>query len=166
MNKTLVLVRHGHRDNTKRELDNGLTDKGKEQARNIKRYFSSRFSEEDLKTGLWFVSSPKVRCVETLQPLAKAFDRPVDIHPGLDEQNAREAGAAMEARVQTFLAEWKKSGVGVTVLSSHGDWIPVAASRLLGLSFEPKKGSWLEIALEGGSPALRSYIPTFKHFYS
>lgn len=166
MNKTLVLVRHGHRDNTTREIDNGLDEKGKEQAKCIKRYFLSRFSEEDLKTGLWLVSSPKLRCIETLQPLAKSLGRPVDVHPGLDEQNGREAGGAMEARVYDFLAEWKKSSVGLTVLASHGDWLPVAASRLLGLSFEPKKGSWLEIAIEGGSPSFKGYIPTFKHFYS
>src|SRR4029079_6552406 len=90
MTKTLVLCRHGHRDNTKRELDNGLTDKGREQAKSIKRFFSERFSDEDLKKGVWFVSSPKLRCIETLQPTAKGLDRPVDAHPDLDEQSSRE----------------------------------------------------------------------------
>jgi broad specificity phosphatase PhoE len=166
MNKTLVLVRHGHRDNSKREIDNGLDDKGKEQAKHIKRYFQDRFSQEDLKSGLWLASSPKIRCVETLQPLAKTLDKQIDIHPGLDEQSLREGGPALEARIQTFLSEWKKSGVGITVLSSHGDWIPMATQRLLGVFVDPKKGSWLEIANEGGALTLKSYIPTFKHFYS
>lgn len=165
MDKTLIIIRHGSRDNTKREIDNGLDDKGKDQAKRIKRFFTSRFSQEDLKSGLWLVSSPKIRCVETLQPIAKALDRPVDIHPGLDEQAPREASAAMEARIQGFLSEWKKSTAGITVLSSHGDWIPMAVSRLLGLSVDPKKGSWLEIAGEAGFNSLRWYIPTFKHFF-
>jgi broad specificity phosphatase PhoE len=165
MDKTLIIIRHGSRDNSRRELDNGLDEKGKDQAKRIKRFFSSRFSQDDLKGGLWLVSSPKIRCVETLQPIAKALDRPVDIHPGLDEQSPREAGSGMEVRIQNFLSEWKKSGVGITVLSSHGDWIPMAVSRLLGLTIDPKKGSWLEIAGEGGLITLKWYIPTFKHFF-
>src|SRR6185312_11499052 len=44
MTKTLVLCRHAHRDNSRRELDNGLTDKGREQAKNIRRFFGDRFA--------------------------------------------------------------------------------------------------------------------------
>lgn len=165
MNKTLVLIRHGHRDNSRRELDNGLDEKGREQAKSIKRFFMSRFAQDDLKGGLWIVSSPKIRCVETLQPLAKALDRTVDVHPGLDEQGPREAGSGIEARVQNFLAEWKRSESDITVVSSHGDWLPMAGMRLLGLSIEPKKGSWLEIAGDSSFQTLKWYIPSFKHFY-
>src|SRR5262245_33981006 len=71
MQKTLILIRHGHRDNSRRELDNGLTEKGQSQAKNIRRFFAERFSGDEIGKGLWLVSSPKVRCMETLQPTAK-----------------------------------------------------------------------------------------------
>lgn len=165
MSKTLILIRHGHRDNSMRQLDNGLTDKGREQAKAIKRYFTARYEEDDVKSSLWLVSSPKIRCVETLLPLSKAMDRTVDIHPHLNEGQPGEGSRALEARIQNFLKEWKQSKVEITVACSHGDWIPIAVHQLLGLYVDPKKGSWLEIELESERAELQSYIPSFKHFF-
>ncbi len=150
MDKTLILVRHGHRDNSVRTLDNGLSDKGREQAKAIKRFFAARFPQEELKSGVWFVSSPKVRCIETLLPTAKAFNAEVDAHPLLDEQSSRERIDSLEARVQSFLKEWQKSDVSLTIASSHGDWLPLAMFILTGLHFDPKKGSWFEVDWLGG----------------
>ncbi len=160
MQKTLVLIRHGHRDNSRRELNNGLDEKGREQAKALRRFFLSRFQGEDLKNGLWLVSSPKLRCVETLQPLAKAVEKKIDIHPDLDE------GANLANRVGRFLDEWKKSPMVLTVLCSHGDWIPQAAEELLGAAVDPKKGSWLELESNAGAALLKWYIPSFKPFQS
>lgn len=165
MAKTLILIRHGHRDNSRSELDNGLTDKGREQAQRIRRFFSERFQPEAYSRGLWLVSSPKVRCIETLQPLAKHLDRKVDIHPGLDEQNGREGSAAFEKRVHGFLHEWTQSAMPLTVLCSHGDWLPAAVQKMLGVAPQVKKGSWLELEWEGGMAALRWYVPSFKTFF-
>jgi broad specificity phosphatase PhoE len=166
MSKRLIFVRHAHRDTTVRQLDNGLTDKGREQAKSIKRYFLSRFGEDEVKDSLWLVSSPKIRCVETLLPLSRSTGRAVDIHPSLNEGEAGEGSRMMEARIQNFLTEWKQSKVEITVACSHGDWLPIAFHQLLGLHLEPKKGSWLEIEWELDRPELVSYIPSFKHFYS
>jgi 8-oxo-dGTP diphosphatase len=165
MSKTLILIRHAHRDTSQRELDNGLSEKGREQAKSIRRFFTSRFENAGAKDGLWLVSSPKLRCVETLTPLAKSLDRSVDIHPLLDEGAAREGGRAIEARTQAFLQEWKQSKVALTVLCSHGDILPIVVHQLLGLQIDPKKGSWIEIEWELEQPMLKWYIPTFKHFY-
>lgn len=165
MAKTLVLIRHAHRDTTKRELDNGLDDKGREQAKAIRRFFSERFSVEDFKNGLWLASSPKLRCMETLQPAAKVAERTVDAHPDLDEGTMKEGEKGLDLRVQRVLQEWSQSKIGLTVLCSHGDWLPLAAYRLLGLHLEPKKGSWLELEWSGGQAVLRWYIPSFRHFF-
>ena len=165
MSKTLVMIRHAHRDNSQRELDNGLDEKGLEQAKYLRRFFQARFKPEDLKKGLWLVSSPKLRCKETLIPLAKETDRPIDAHPGLDEQSGRESSAAFHERVKGFLAEWKQSKVATTILCSHGDWLPVAALLLLGLPLDMKKGAWLEIDWDGGSAQLKWHIPGFRAFY-
>lgn len=165
MTKTLVLCRHAHRDNSLRELDNGLDEKGKDQAKNIKRFLSDRYSPEDFETGLWFVSSPKARCLETLLPVAKEFDRSVDAHPDLDEANAKESVVALEERVRRFLKEWSTSKVGFTVVCSHGDWLPLATMQLFGLHHEFKKGSWMELEWLSGRAYLKWYVPSFKTFY-
>jgi len=165
--KTLVLIRHGHRDTSRRELDNGLSDKGKDQARWLKRFFSDRFGELTSPEGIWLVSSPKKRCQETLQPIAKALGRDLDIHPELDEQNPREPFMQLQGRVQDFIKEWRASQAQVTLVASHGDWLPIAAETLLGQSFDFKKGCWFEVQLEplDGTIRLRWYVPSFKPIY-
>ncbi len=165
MQKTLVLVRHAHRDNSKREVDNGLDEKGREQAKALKKFFSERFSKDELGKGLWLVSSPKLRCIETLQPIAKSMDRAVDVHPSLDEQSARENLKAFEARIQGFLREWMESKVLLTVLCSHGDWLPLAAQQLVGVPQSFKKGAWLELEWDSVRAEIRWYIPTFKPLF-
>ncbi len=165
MQKTLILIRHAHRDNSKRELDNGLDEKGREQAKLIKKFFTERFSKSDLEGGLWLVSSPKLRCVETLLPIAKAVDQEVDRHPGLDEQIDRESLKVFETRIHSFLHEWSEAKVALTLLCSHGDWLPLAAERLLGFQQSFKKGAWLELEWAYGRGELRWYIPTFKPLF-
>lgn len=165
MAKTLVLIRHAHRDTSTRELDNGLDDKGRDQARNIKRFFTDRFADYDSAKGIWFVSSPKIRCIETLVPAAKSRNAEVDVHPGLDEKHFKESGSSFEERVNGFIAEWERSTATVTLACSHGDWLPVAVHRLLGLNLEHKKGAWLELEREGGFSLLKWYLPSFKSFY-
>lgn len=166
MTKTLILVRHAHRDTTRRELDNGLDAKGKEQAKAIRRFFMERFHDDERRTAVWLVSSPKVRCLETLIPLSKALDRPVDTHPDLDEQGPQEPLESLRKRVQLFLREWRSSKAHVTVLCSHGDWLPLALLELGGFGQDFKKGCWLELEFNDGPPALRWYIPSFRLFYS
>lgn len=165
MSKTLVLVRHAHRDTTRRELNNGLSEKGKEQAKGLRRFFAERFDANDFKRGLWFVSSPKLRCVETLNPMAKFLEKSVDIHPDLDEQTSKETGLQFEQRIRRFLQEWKQGAPEFTILCSHGDWLPLAVFQLLGLPQDFKKGAWLELEFEGAHPFIRWYIPSFKYFY-
>jgi broad specificity phosphatase PhoE len=165
MSKTLVMIRHAHRDTSRRELDNGLDDKGREQAKAVKRFFSDRFGDFDQAKGLWLVSSPKLRCQETLLPIAKEVGRPVDVHPGLDEQSAKESSNAFANRIAGFFKEWAQADRDLTILCSHGDWLPLAAFRLLSLNLDLKKGSWFEIDWNGGQTTLKWYIPSFKNLY-
>ena len=165
MSKILVLCRHAHRDNSARDLDNGLDEKGREQAKAVKRFFMERFATEDFKKGLWLVSSPKLRCVETLMPAAKGLERSVDIHPDLEEQGQREDGSGLETRVHRFLHEWVQSKIALTVLCSHGDWLPLATYHLLGIKQEFKKGAWLEVEWISGRAYLKWYVPSFKYFF-
>ncbi|MGE4132635.1 MAG: phosphoglycerate mutase family protein [Bdellovibrionales bacterium] len=166
MPKTLILVRHAHRDNTDRAVDNGLSEKGKTQAKAIRRFYLDRFSAQENKAGIWLVTSPKIRCQETLAPLAKVLEKAVDLHPWLDEQAGKESVKAFEQRIEDFLAEWRASKMERTILCSHGDWLPLAIQKLLGLSVGLKKGSWVELEWSGTQASVLWWIPTFKHFYT
>ncbi len=165
MLQTLVLIRHAHRDTSRREQDNGLDDKGRDQAKALKRFFNERFSSDDFKKGLWLVSSPKFRCQETLSPIARDLGRTVDSHPDLNERSGREDEKTLSARVKRFLDEWRESKMSLTLLCSHGDWLPIAISHLLGLADEPRKGCWLELDRQDDRYQLKWYIPSFKPLF-
>lgn len=166
MNKTLVLIRHAHRDTSDRNQDNGLSGKGKDQAKFLKKFFSSRFNAEETKGGVWLVSSPKKRCIETLEPIARHVNAEIDVHPELDEQGTGETMQAVEKRMRAFFHEWSRSSVQTTLICSHGDWLPMATQLLLGFPHEFKKGSWFELEALSHTAYLKWYIPHFKPFYS
>jgi broad specificity phosphatase PhoE len=163
MKKTLVLVRHAHRDTAVRSKDNGLSEKGKEQARWVKKFFTARFGK-DQPGSIWLVSSPKKRCQETLALIAAEIKQQVDPHPDLDEQSNQESVAKFEERVNHFIKDWMDSPQELTIACSHGDWLPVAIARLLGCHADFKKSSWLEIEYDG-SMQLKWFVPTLKPFY-
>ncbi len=161
MKKTLVLIRHAHRDNTIRSRDNGLSEKGKEQAKWVKKYFFERFDDAD---SIWLVSSPKKRCLETIAPIADQAGLEIDINPDLAEQSDSETAQKFQDRVNRFLREWTQMPQPLTVVSSHGDWLPVAVFHLLGCQCDFRKGGWLEIEWDGMA-VLKCYIQSFKSFY-
>jgi broad specificity phosphatase PhoE len=165
MDKTLVFIRHAHRDTAVRTNDNGLDQKGRDQAKSLRRFFFERFSEKDIKAGLWLVSSPKLRCQETLQPIAKELQRAIDIHPSLDEQNGKESAAQFSGRVSGFLKEWRENASPLTLVCSHGDWLPVASQLLTQGVYVCKKGSWHELVLSESGLELVWSVPSFKPFF-
>src|SRR5258708_4894658 len=108
MKKTLVLIRHAHRDNTVRSKDNGLSEKGREQARWLKKFYFKRFGDNQTG-GVWLASSPKKRCIETVSAIAAEMGKTVDLNPDLDEQSNQESIEKFEGRVAHFLKDWKDS---------------------------------------------------------
>lgn len=136
--RVLVIVRHALRD--KVDEDNGLNAKGWDQAHRLAQFYRLRVGERPAA----LLSSPKVRCIETLSPIAQAIDQkivPVDL---LDEQK-RETGTHFRKRIRQFLAEWREANVPLTLACSHGDWIPVALGQAIGFELPLKKGAWCEL---------------------
>jgi probable phosphomutase (TIGR03848 family) len=83
---TLFLIRHGLTAQTGKRLYGrtpgiGLDDRGRAQAEHL----AARFAPVKL-TAIY--SSPLERCVETVEPLARAQRRPVVVRPGLIEMDA------------------------------------------------------------------------------
>ncbi len=140
----LVLVRHAHRDTSRgRERDNGLSAKGLRQAE----AFAAWAVEALPLDKTTFVSSPKTRCVETLEPLA----RPIRRWPSLSEQRAKESDAAFRKRVAIALQGALRKRAKAVVLCSHGDWLPVAAEVLTGRPLDWRKGAWKEFQVTSRS---------------
>lgn len=136
--KTIFLVRHAHRDTSDPTADNGLSDKGRDQAKAVDRAYKKIFG----KTPALLLSSPKRRCLETLAPLAKRLGAPIQRENGLLE------GSYLEARVEEFLSWWKRKAPDLVVACSHGDWIPAFLHAALGVSLPVNKGSWVELIYE------------------
>src|SRR5271170_829167 len=94
----LIVVRHAHRDKSEgRESDNGLSAKGRKQAAKILEHFKKEYSGLQ---SLRILSSPKKRCVETVQSIAEVMKTKVHTSSLLDE------GPELEDRARKFLSDW------------------------------------------------------------
>lgn len=153
--KTLVLIRHAHRDTSKgRELDNGLSEKGKKQKRKATQYFLKRFPGK--KPALF--SSPAKRCWQTIESIAKETGIETLIEGGLWEYTPGESATQFKNRIRKTLQEIQTAKSDVIVLCSHGDWIPMATYVLCGLLIELDKGGWIEFEMHPDKPKLRNVI--------
>jgi 8-oxo-dGTP diphosphatase len=104
------------------------------------------------------LSSPHVRCFETLEPLAAALGLEIEEGPDLAEGQTREA-------VQLFRVLLGTSG-GDVVLCSHGDVVDALLSALaaeyrldLGPAPRAEKGSTWHISVEATHPVRATYLP-------
>jgi 8-oxo-(d)GTP phosphatase len=92
------------------------------------------------------VSSPYVRCVETLEPLATRLKLPIEREDAIAEGASAEEGLALLGRL----------GPGPVVLCTHGD----VMESLVGEDAPKKKGStWLLARHERGVQRLRYWPP-------
>lgn len=166
MRTRLILIRHAHRDTSDRDADNGLSEKGLVQAGWINRYFGTQFSSGDWKKQSGEIyCSPKRRCRETIIPLAKSLKTEIRVEEALDERQSSESFPAFNDRIHSLIQKWQRSSAGLVVACGHGDWLPIAAFHILGVSIEMKKGAWLEVECTDGHGELVSYIPSFIPFY-
>lgn len=135
--KRLVLIRHAHRDTENHSLDNGLSEKGFKQVKQVVKFAQTR--ELD---GAVFLTSPKKRCIETITPVAESFGSKLKIEKALGE------GCSF-AELDAFVDRWKYEGADLTVVSSHGDVIPMIVQKLTGGLISIKKAGWCEVELVG-----------------
>jgi 8-oxo-(d)GTP phosphatase len=137
---TLLLVRHadaGHRDDWEGDdLLRPVDERGRRQADGLVAPLA-RFRPERI------LSSPAVRCTQTVEPLAAALGLPVEETEGLAEGVGRDRVMALAHGLEGTVA----------VLCTHGDIV----EKLLGEESE-KGSSW---ALELGEDGLirREYLP-------
>lgn len=116
---TLYLIRHAHAGNKHQwsgpDEERPLSAKGREQAERM----AHHLLDADVKR---IISSPAVRCRETVEPLAKRLGVEIEPSASLAE------GAATEP---AFDLLHQLAGDGVdTALCSHGDVIPALVQAL------------------------------------
>lgn len=149
MTKTLILLRHAHRDVIDPSADNSLSKKGRAQAEAVLRFYKDRFG----KDGALLLSSPKKRCLQTLDPLAEMLASRVKT-----DERLLEGPWKLEVRVREFLSWWKASAPPRTVACSHGDWIPEFTRLAVGQEVPLRGGGWVEMTLEGDIPRLDAVL--------
>jgi 8-oxo-dGTP diphosphatase len=148
--RPVYLVRHakaGHRDAwVEDEVLRPLTKKGRAQAEGLVAMFHGREVDH-------VVSSPHVRCVQTVRPLAIDRSVPVEEHDVLAE------GASTEDALALVRARG-----GAVVACSHGDVVPAIVLALAELGVEVadppawKKGSVWKLDRDGGLFTSASYL--------
>jgi 8-oxo-dGTP diphosphatase len=125
-----------------------LSDKGWRQAEGI----ADALAESDVRR---LVSSPSVRCVQTLEPLSRRIGLPVEQDERLDE------GSSGKEALELVL----ELDVPVAAICSHGDVIPdlLDAVRLQDAkhkgSVQWAKASIWELKLDGDRAVKARYIP-------
>ena len=149
---TLYLVRHGAAG--ERDAWEGddhlrpLSGKGRRQAAGLVEILATQGIEA-------IFSSPYVRCVQTVQPLADATGLEIVEHPALAEG---EGGKASRDLLRELIGT-------NAVLCSHGDVIPAALEWMINKgmtlksAFDCKKGSTWEITVRGGVFHKARYLP-------
>jgi len=148
---TLILVRHANRDTSDPHLDNGLNEEGKTQAKALAEQLRSVTGLESPK----LISSPRARCIETLEPIKRLTRQPIQIDPRMLEERPDEGAVAFKYRIQEFLKEWYRHSEGTTIVCSHADWLSYALKLLVGARGSFKKAAWVEIGISNKKPVLK-----------
>jgi 8-oxo-dGTP diphosphatase len=147
----IYVVRHAHAGNRSDwsgpDHKRPISDKGVQQARKISKYLTKRGARQ-------IFTSPSLRCVQTVAPLAHRLNVGYVDLPELAEGSSPEGAAA--------LVRTAKNG---TVICSHGDVLTNLVGHLAahGAPIDPKtlieKGAILQLKMHDGRVRKAKYIP-------
>lgn len=149
---TIHLLRHGAAGDRSKWNGNDairpLTKKGRRQALALADLFTAAEIEK-------IYTSPYIRCVQTVEPLADAIGAEVQVYEALAEGPDIDGAYELIDGLVGFNA----------VVCTHGDVIPAVINRMMwaGLTLESRfycsKGSIWEVDLEGGRFSTARYVP-------
>ncbi len=151
--KYLIFIRHAQQDRATRQPDCGLTKTGQKQAQDAAQFIVNRWVDQwvnQLADGapqpsLEIHSSPKRRCLETMEALKNITQSTIQVDPLLHEAFAHESFEQFYQRIHAFLEKWKASDSVITIACTHSDWIPVAVRSLTMVDFEVRHTGLIEI---------------------
>jgi len=156
---TLLLVRHAEAESRSSweppDVLRPLSGKGRRQAGGMVHVLGDQFAIGRL------VSSPSLRCLETLSPLAATLSLGLEVSEALAEGTDPEAAVELARRGATL-----PGADGALVLCSHGDVIPAVLDALsaaddIDLGRQPRcqKGSTWVFEGKRGCFSSAAYIP-------
>jgi len=156
---TLLLVRHAESESRtgwqKPDALRPLTPKGFRQASGLVNLLGDGYAIGRL------VSSPSLRCIETLSPLAATLVLTLEVSSALAEGSSPDAVIELAREGATL-----PGAEGALVLCSHGDLIPAVLEALaasdgvdLGSSPRCQKGSTWAFEGKRGRFTTATYIP-------
>ena len=155
---TVFLVRHAsagaRNEASPTDVERSLDGAGRDQAARL----VGLMAEHDVRR---ILSSPALRCIQSVEPLAAQLGLDVEVHDDLFEGTA--VGDAWE------LLEWAAHHDGDVVLCSHGDLIPelIRRAQLRGMEIPGKsgcsKGSVWELRWDGNRFDCGIYTPVKAH---
>ena len=153
MTTPVYLVRHAKAESrtrwTKPDHPRPLTKAGRRQAKALTTQFEAQpFSR--------LLSSPYVRCVQTLEPLAETRGLPLETADELSE------GAPVNAALALIIST---AADGPAALCTHGDVMKLAVEGLIAAGIpidgplEYKKGATWILEVDGSAVARARYLP-------
>ena len=143
LEKKLIVIRHAHRSKSLgNDADNGISDRGKSQVKELTRFFKRRFK----KSPLTLYSSPKIRCQQTILPIAKLTKSRIQTLDCLDESRT---DLELRGRLREFERVLSGTDAELIAICSHGDWIPAFLETSTGIRLELEKSGWAELDLHG-----------------
>jgi 8-oxo-dGTP diphosphatase len=156
---TLLLVRHAEAESRSSwggpDVLRPLTAKGRRQASGLVHVLGDQFAVGRL------VSSPSLRCIETLSPLAATLGLTLEVSEPLAEGVDPEPAVELARSGATL-----PSSAGALVLCSHGDLIPAILDALhaddgVDLGHQPRcqKGSTWVLEGKRGRFSSATYVP-------
>jgi broad specificity phosphatase PhoE len=131
----IYFMRHAHRDTEDPGADNGLSEKGWEQCDDLVRYFRKHVPTLDQAR-----SSPKMRCMQTTEFVAKQYKLTVSEDWALHE-SAGDSDREFRDRILKLLEKLQSEKKNL-LLGTHGDVLDVVL-RWAGQKGEIKKGDLL-----------------------
>lgn len=156
MNQSLILLRHGQRQGS----DDAITEYGKKQAEERGRFFFQAFGGQ-----IDLMSSPKQRCLQSLEALSSLCKKPPQIVEDFSERFDFEDSRTFEKRVQSALeASLLKSSSAITLICSHSDWLFVGAKYLLDLQLQFLEASWIYLVRDQSKWILKDFVSSDEDF--
>ncbi|GAA6043177.1 hypothetical protein JCM8097_008711 [Rhodosporidiobolus ruineniae] len=139
-------------------------DQAKELAAFLKRELGVSSREEAEKEGVWIISSPLYRCVQTATPTADALDLPIHIEPGFGEwylpvRRGLHPALATSDFLQRFFPRVSPSPSTSDAPSSDSSSPPLTWSPLL---TPPRTGESIRALHARCSTLLTSLIPALE----
>lgn len=157
MTQRLILFRHAWR----LSMSDSLRPEANEQISRRAEYFKALLENSSVH----FMSSPKSRCKESIQPICRALGSDFELNSDLEERRPSEDFRSFVSRVHLSLAHCIESvKADFLFLCSHSDWLYEAILYLSDLRISLSEACWCILKKEKNEWILEDLVGTESEF--